>query len=73
MFIISKDGRIVWDHIATQVRERVPSETILENLPEAEEAKTEQPVAAEETVPKVSVTLNSTGHSSDLGGYAWLQ
>ncbi len=73
VFIISKDGRIVWDHIATQVRERVPSETILENLPEAEEAKTEQPVAAEETVPKVSVTLNSTVHSSDLGGYAWLQ
>ncbi len=34
VFIISQDGRIVWDHIATKQTERVPSETILENLPE---------------------------------------
>jgi hypothetical protein len=63
VFIINQDGRIVWDHIATKATERVPSETILENLPGA----------VEETAPKVSVTLNSTVHSSDLGGYAWIQ
>jgi hypothetical protein len=34
VFIISQDDRIVWDHIATTPLERVPSETILENLPE---------------------------------------
>jgi alkyl hydroperoxide reductase subunit AhpC len=33
VFIISQDGRIVWEHIATKQTERVPSETILENLP----------------------------------------
>ena len=32
VFIISQDGRILWDHIATGVTDRVPSETILENL-----------------------------------------
>jgi peroxiredoxin len=32
VFIISADGRIIWDHIATGVTDRVPSETILENL-----------------------------------------
>ena len=32
VFIISQDGRIVWDHIATTQTERVPSQTILENL-----------------------------------------
>jgi alkyl hydroperoxide reductase subunit AhpC len=34
VFIISQDGRIVWDHIASTQTERVQSETILENLPE---------------------------------------
>ena len=33
VFIISQDGQIIWDHVATQLVERVPSETILENLP----------------------------------------
>lgn len=33
VFIISYDGRIIWDHVATIVTDRVPSETILENLP----------------------------------------
>lgn len=33
VFIISQDGRIVWHSIAARQRERVPSETILENLP----------------------------------------
>lgn len=32
VFIIDQDGRIIWDHIASRVSERVPSETILENL-----------------------------------------
>lgn len=32
VFIISQDGRIIWDHIGTGVTDRVPSETILENL-----------------------------------------
>jgi hypothetical protein len=73
VFIISQDGRIVWDHIATRQTERVPSQTILENLPGAEEEKSELPAAEAETLPKVSVTLRSTVHSSDLGGYAWLQ
>ena len=36
VFIISQDERIVWDHIATRQTERVPSETILENLPGVE-------------------------------------
>lgn len=33
VFIISQDGRIVWDHIATKQIERVRSQTILENMP----------------------------------------
>ncbi len=34
----------------------------------------EEPATAEiEIVPKISVTFNSTVHSSDLGGYAWIQ
>lgn len=33
VFIIGQDGRIIWDHIATHVADRVPSATILENLP----------------------------------------
>ena len=33
VFIINQDGQIVWDDIATTQRERVPSGTILENLP----------------------------------------
>jgi alkyl hydroperoxide reductase subunit AhpC len=33
VFIISQDSRIVWEHIATFQTDRVPSETILENLP----------------------------------------
>ena len=32
VFIINQEGRIIWDHIATVVTDRVPSETILENL-----------------------------------------
>ena len=32
VFIIDQDGRITWAHIASRVSERVPSETILENL-----------------------------------------
>jgi peroxiredoxin len=32
VFIISQDGRIIWDSIATTQSERVPSQTILENL-----------------------------------------
>jgi alkyl hydroperoxide reductase subunit AhpC len=71
VFIISKDSVIIWESIAAYQTQRVPSQTILENLPGAEEAKTEQPAAVEEeAVPKVSVTLNLTVHSSDLGGYA---
>ena len=31
VFIISQDGRIIWDQIATKAA-RVPSQTILENL-----------------------------------------
>lgn len=45
VFIISKDGGIIWENIATYQSQRVPSQTILENLPGAEEAKTEQPAA----------------------------
>jgi alkyl hydroperoxide reductase subunit AhpC len=33
VFIIGQDGGIVWNHVATFQTERVPSETILENLP----------------------------------------
>lgn len=33
VFIIGHDGRIIWDHVATVVTDRVPSDTILENLP----------------------------------------
>jgi alkyl hydroperoxide reductase subunit AhpC len=33
VFIIDQDGRIVWDYIAANQTDRVPSETILENLP----------------------------------------
>jgi peroxiredoxin len=33
VFIISQDGRIVWDDIAPYSSYRAPSETILENLP----------------------------------------
>ena len=36
VFIINKDGRIVWDQIATYQTDRVPSQTILENLPGTE-------------------------------------
>jgi peroxiredoxin Q/BCP len=32
VFIIDQDGLITWAHIASTVSERVPSETILENL-----------------------------------------
>jgi peroxiredoxin len=32
VFIISQDGRIIWDNIAAAQSERVPSQTILENL-----------------------------------------
>jgi peroxiredoxin len=32
VFIISQEGRIIWDHIATGATDRVPSQTILENL-----------------------------------------
>ena len=32
VFIISQDGRVIWDSIATTQSERVPSQTILENL-----------------------------------------
>src|SRR3990170_7798564 len=45
VFIISKDGRIIWVSIAAFQTERVPSQTILENLTGAEEVKTEQPAA----------------------------
>jgi peroxiredoxin len=34
VFIINQDGRIVWDDIATVQTNRVPSETILVNLPD---------------------------------------
>ena len=34
VFIINQDGQIVWDSIAEAQRDRVPSETILENIPE---------------------------------------
>jgi peroxiredoxin len=34
VFIINQDGRIVWDDIADAITfDRVPSQTILENLP----------------------------------------
>jgi peroxiredoxin len=33
VFIIGHDGRIIWDHVATVMTDRVPSDTILENLP----------------------------------------
>ena len=33
VFIISQDGRIVWEDITTAQTRRVPSETILENVP----------------------------------------
>ncbi len=33
VFIISQDGHIVWEEIPTTSTRRVPSETILENLP----------------------------------------
>ncbi len=33
VFLINKDGRIVWEYISTSTYDRVPSETILENLP----------------------------------------
>jgi peroxiredoxin len=33
VFIINQDGRIIWDNIAKTQTERVPSQTILENLP----------------------------------------
>jgi peroxiredoxin Q/BCP len=36
VFIISKDGRIIWDSIARGLTDRVPNETILENMPGAE-------------------------------------
>jgi peroxiredoxin len=32
VFIINQDGLITWAHIASTVSERVPSQTILENL-----------------------------------------
>jgi len=32
VFIINQDGRITWSHIADTLSERVPSQTILENL-----------------------------------------
>jgi alkyl hydroperoxide reductase subunit AhpC len=32
VFIISQDGRIIWDNIAATQSERVSSQTILENL-----------------------------------------
>ena len=32
VFIINQDGRIIWDSIATTQGDRVPSQTILENL-----------------------------------------
>jgi hypothetical protein len=37
VFIISQDGRIIWDSVAAVWTDRVPSQTILENLPVAEE------------------------------------
>jgi peroxiredoxin len=33
VFIISQDGRIIWDRIARGLTDRVPSQTILEKLP----------------------------------------
>ncbi len=33
VFIINQEGQIVWSHVAGSQTERVPSETILENLP----------------------------------------
>jgi len=32
VFIINQDGLIIWDNIATTQSDRVPSQTILENL-----------------------------------------
>ncbi len=50
VFIISKDGGIIWESIAAYQTQRVPSQTILENLPGAEEAKTEE-IVADFTLP----------------------
>ena len=33
VFIINQDSQIIWDHIATNVADRVPAATILANLP----------------------------------------
>jgi alkyl hydroperoxide reductase subunit AhpC len=34
VFVINSDGRIIWDSIAVYLTDRVPSEIILENLPD---------------------------------------
>ena len=33
VFVINQDSEIVWEYIATSITDRVPSGTILENLP----------------------------------------
>jgi len=34
MFIIEQNGKIFWAYIASNIGDRVPSKTILENLPQ---------------------------------------
>ncbi len=34
VFIINQDNQIIWDYIAANATDRVPAETILENLPD---------------------------------------
>lgn len=61
---------------STDPEELGPAEGAVAEEPavsEAVEGAVAEESAEEETAPKVSVTLNSTVHSSDSGGYAWLQ